>query len=223
MAKFAVAKGATEVREVRPVEHLAGIGGFIEFTWRAETFPVVSRIEIREWVTDHRYVNARIAMTGGLGSIQYRRVADDFEFTAIANMDLRTTRESPPAAPGPVSQPFYDGRMEGSPDNNFLIKMHFQCGDPDFLENNVRWFHPTNTVQQGVYQTCDEVILDQVRLLDSSRGKPPNGVLRYLITGHGSKPLQRWVGPHWTGGGAFGIGKKIQGQAPDVPVPEVPL
>ena len=209
--EFEVAKFATEARDVRPVEHLAGIGGFFEFTWRAETSPVLSRIEIREWAIEHHYINARLAMTGGLGSIQYDRVADTFDFTLIANMDLRTTRAQPPG-PGPSAQPFYDGRLEGSKDQDFKISAHFQCGDPSFLDGEQTAI-PIDTVSKGIYHACDEVVLDKVQLINSSRAKVALGVLRYLIKGHGSKPLQRWVGDTWVGGGAFGISKSLQGQA----------
>lgn len=208
MAK--IARGATGARSVREVQYLAGVGGAILFLWRAETANIQSRIEIEEWAIDHRYINARLPMTGGLGSIQYRRVADTFDFAVIAVMDLRTTRAQQPG-PGSSAQPFYDGRMEGNPSDDFLIKMEFQCGDPDFLRNPNSQPIPEPTIQPGVHLTCDEVILETVRLVNSARG---DDVLRYLIKGHGSKPLQRWAGRTWTGGGAFGISQPLQGQVP---------
>jgi len=217
----------TDIREVRPIEELPGIGGFIEFQWNTSTEDVLSRIEIEEFSLRHRYVNARLAMSGGLGSIQWDRVADATEFIVIAVMDLRTTRFGVADGHSPSRssrQPFYDGRMDGDPSRDFKISMHFQCGDSTFWDNPEQdtiarppeKFHPLGPIRSGIYQTIDEAILDDVLLVDSSRG---DDVLRYLIKGHGSTPIQRWVGETWTGGGAFGIGKFEQGQAVEPPPP----
>lgn len=214
---------ATDIRAVRPSEPIAGIGGFIEFKWNTDTDDVLSRIEIEEWSIKHRYVNARLAMSGGLGSIQWDRVADATEFIIMALMDLRTSRVAVAEGDGPARsslQPFYDGRMDGDASQDFKISMHFQCGDPTFWTNPEQQTiarPPEGPIRSGIYQTIDEAILDDVLLTDSSRGDEPDGMLRYLIKGHGSTPIQRWVGDVWTGGGAFGISKAEQGQTPPVP------
>ncbi len=223
---------ADKIRAVRPSEPIPGIGGFIEFKWNTDTADVLSRIEIEEWSLRHRYINARLAMSGGLGSIQYDRVADATEFTVMAVMDLRTTRFGAASGDTPnrsSRQPFYDGRMEGGAGQDFKISMHFQCGDSTFWDNPEQQtiarppekFSPLGPFRSGIYQTIDEAVIEDVLLVDSSRG---DDVLRYIIKGFGSTPIQRWVGEIWTGGGAFGISKAEQGQAPVVdPVVLPPL
>ena len=203
------------IRETREALPMRGIGGFMEFFWPKESGQPLSRIQIREWTIEHEYFNARLAMTGGIGSIQYRRVADSFSFTTIADMDLRTSREAYGGPDrGSVNQPFYDGRMEGRSENNFLIKMRFQCGDPTFwtdpdLQSIARVDEISGLPGHGIYHSSEQVILDLVTLVDSAHtGK----VLSYLIKGHGSRPLQRYAGQVWCGGGAFGLSGSLQEQ-----------
>ncbi len=196
-----------DIRETRDILPLRGIGGFLEFEWVTASSPPRpgsgERIEVRQWEIEHLYRNVEIPMSGGKGSISRRRVADDFRFTAIIPLDLRPVKKNPPA-PGPNSQPFYDGRFQGDPLGNFHIGIKFQCGDPTF------WSDPnSNTIARpeidparpGVFYFCEAILLEQVSLLTT-----PAKELVYQLKGSGSAPLERHVDTLHCGEGAFAFG-----------------
>ena len=125
------------IRDVRKTEPLRGVGGFLQFLPSRTTTqsPAGEKLEVRQWEIWHSYVNARIAKSGNFGSISRRRVADDFTFAAILDLDLTVVRENEPGASA-NNQPHYDGRLEGLEGDLYQISMWFQCGDPTF------WTHP---------------------------------------------------------------------------------
>lgn len=196
------------IRETEEILPLRGMGGFMEFEW--VTGAGVPRIDegeklaIQEWKIFHRYTNVKLAMSGGKGSMQKRRVIDDFDFITMVDLDL-----TPPILNGisakPNEQPFYDGRLQGVPAGKFHIGMRFQCGDPSF------WSHPelqsiarVDTSERGVFYWSDAVILDEAIAINASRGlDEPGSVVTYIVRGSGSAPLQRFINETTTGQGAF--------------------
>lgn len=193
------------IRDTREVEHLASVGGSIEFRWLGvpTKFPQSEILFVQRWEIDRKFTNARLAMSGGLGSIQRRRVADDFIFRAIVAVDLTTIRRS--IGIGPYHQPFLGGRLEGSTNANYMIAMNFRLGDPTFVTDpDYQTIHrPVGlALPNGVYYSCKEVTLERVVCITDIKGKK---VVGYLVTGAGSAPLRRNVGPIWTGSGAFGF------------------
>lgn len=203
------------IRDVRETLPVAGVGGHIEFEWGTAAAPPKpghgEKLEIQQWEIEHVYHNYEIAGSGGKGSIQRARVCDDFSFILALDLDLTPARQ--PAggnvAPGPNSQPFPDGRLEGYPAGQFRIGVQFQCGDPAFwLNPNFQATAPTTIIEQpdgdGPFWFCPEVVLDQVRAVNSARG---DGVVTCIVRGHGSAPLERWIGKVWCGSGAFGLDK----------------
>ena len=197
-------------RPTKETENLAGIGGFMQFSWGDKSSDAVVKNNILRWQIDHEYINARLPMTGGMGSISYRRVADDFTFVVLMNLNLRPMRGSPSTAPGRTS--FVDGQLEGAKEQSFLISVRWQCGDPTF------WTHPGHgqsifrheAAGRGLYYYCDSVILDRVVAINSARGQEEEGVVTYVVQGHGSAPLRRYVNDKWLGAGAFGLAREIQ-------------
>ena len=176
-------------RKTREIEHLCGVGGYIEFR-RSEpgtdyTPGGMEILDIQEWQIDHEYINVRLPMSGGQGSISHRRVADDFQFIAELDLDLTSTRNDATQAP------HMDDRLKGDADEDFRLAMTFHCGDPTF------WTHPRiQTIarpaetEKGVCYFCQEVVLDKVWVVNSARG---DDVVRYRIQGHGSTPLEYHV------------------------------
>jgi len=211
------------IRETREIEHLCGVGGYLEFSWSPGNYtPTAGElVDVQEWLIDHAYENHELAMSGGRGSMQRRRVIDDFRFVTIANMDLSKARANPERLPGPANmettQPFYDGRLEGTGSDKFQISMEFHCGDPTF------WTHPElqsiarpEQTSRGVFYFCESIMLDRVTILNSARGTDvPGAVVNFRIEGHGSTPLQRFVDAVWCGAGALNWDRKKQGMDKD--------
>jgi len=200
------------VRPTRPTEPLSGIGGYIEFRWPGAYFVEdrePERIEVLRWEIQRQFRNKELAMSGGYGSLQNRRVADGFRFTILVDLDLTPMRKAGVVpGPGPSTQPHIDGRMEGAPDDNFLIAIHFQAGDPTFYSQpNIQTIaRPPAAGRLGVYYFCPEVLLGEVVVVNISRGD----VVTYRITGVGSAPLRRYVDARWCGAGALGIAQADQ-------------
>jgi hypothetical protein len=206
-----------QIRDVFANEPVSGVGGFIEVAWPdavQSQHETLERLHIREWEIDHQYRNVELPMSGGFGSIQRRRVADDFRFATIVDFDLRLPRVH--GVGNNLKQPFYDGKLEGGISSDparggFLISMEFHIGDPGF------WINPgtapiateTPQVFDGPHYRCNSVILDRVITLNSCN--PPKAV-RCVIEGHGSSPLRRYIGSEWLGAGAFGFSQALQGQ-----------
>ena len=208
-----------DIREDREIEHLRGVGGFIEFKWPTETpIQTYQRLEIKQWEIWHAFVNARMAESGGHGSLTRYRVADDFTFAVLIDIDLTPTRSIGPA-PGSRSQPYYDGRMEGLQADDFHIAIRFQCGDPTFythpeMQSIARPAHkypPGSEFTSGLQYRCKEVLLDKVYIINSARGTDvPGAVVTCRVDGSGSAPLERWVDDIWCGAGALGISQALQ-------------
>ena len=204
---------ATIIRPTYEILPLRGIGGCLWFRWPLGygTEPDYERLEIEQWEIIHKYRNVELAMSGGRGSIQRRRVADDFEFIVSLDLDLtpvRTARIT--IGPSPNGKtPFIDGRLEGRPAYKFGIGVIFQCGDPTFWNQpdlrSIARPYP-DLARTGVQYRCDSVVLDEVRTVDSSRG---DDVVRCLVRGSGSAPLQRWIDDTWCGEGALGFDQRV--------------
>jgi hypothetical protein len=187
-------------RETREINHLAGIGGFLKFQKK----PVRRRdpispgdtgdpagfdpnageiLDVGLWELLHRYRNVELPLSGGKGSIQRRRVADDYNFLALVSLDLKK------------AEPFidHDSHLEGDPSSEtpYGIALRFQCGDPEFHRS-----------REGLFYFSPAVLLDEVKIIDSSVG---DDVLRFIVRGSGSAPLERFNGTRLpVGTGAFG-------------------
>lgn len=201
------------IRMTREVEQLPGIGGTLEFKWlNSSEFPGTDTLYVKRWRILRRFITVRLPMSSGKGSLQYRRVADGFDFLAAVDLDLTPIRVRD-SGPGPFSQPFADGRLEGPIAEHFSVSMKFLCGDPTFVSHPPmrgigrpsRTFPRGSDLLDGVYYSCKEVTLDTVECLNSSGG---DDVVEYLIAGHGSAPLRRNA-PAWTGTGAFGLAESL--------------
>ena len=214
---------AVDIRRTYEIMPLRGIGGCLWFRWPLEggTQPDYERLEIEQWEIFHKYRNLELAMSGGRGSIQRRRVADDFEFVLALDLDLTPVRTTAiTIGPNPNGKtPFIDGRLEGVPSRQFRIEVIFQCGDPTFWNQpdlrSIARPHPDPNIR-GVYYACNSVVLDEVRTIDSSRG---DDVVRCIVRGSGSAPLERWIStgqasapdqlePGWCGEGALGFDQR---------------
>jgi len=208
-----------DIREDREIEHLRGVGGFIEFKWPSDTVVVnYQRLEIKQWEIWHALINARMAESGGHGSLTRYRVADDFTFAVLIDIDLKPYREIE-LSNGSNRQPFYDGRMEGLQADDFHIAIRFQCGDPTFyeypeLQSIARPAHkypPGSQFTTGLQYRCKEVLLDKVYIINSARGTDvPGAVVTCRVDGSGSAPLERWVDDIWCGAGSLGISQDPQ-------------
>jgi hypothetical protein len=197
-----------DIRETREIEHLCGIGGYIEFRRSQPGTPytpsAMEILEIQEWRIEHEYINVRLPMSGGEGSISRRRVADDFQFVAELDLDLTPARKvltPEEIAAGVTGDPHLDDRLNGHPDDEFRLAMTFHCGDPTF------WTHPKvrsiarpAETEKGVTYFCEEVLLNKVCPVNSARG---DDVVRYRIQGEGSAPLQRLINDRVLGMGAL--------------------
>jgi len=210
-----------EPRDVRVTWPIAGIGGFLDVEWvssgtgSTQTTGGPGKLEVERWELNHDYDNAELPLSGGKGSMTRYRAGDDFEFTCIVLLDMR------PAAAGGTEntfngQPFLDGRLEGHAeiDTNFHFSLRLQCGDPSFWVNAARRHQPIPVdvgPRKGVYYFCPRVILTQTRTLDSSKGKPPDGLLRAIVRGKGSTPLERWVDDVMIARGGLGFDQPGEG------------
>jgi hypothetical protein len=198
-----------DIRETREVEHLAGIGGYLQFATGGTGDRVEGRVEVQLWEIDRTLVSVRLPLSGGFGSVQWRRVAEDWNFRAILALDMRLARLGNDTDNRLNKQPHIDGRLEGTPQDNFLLEAVFNCGDPTFLTNpELPSIFRVAETGKGVHYKAKEVLLARVRCVDSSGG---DDVVRYFATGNGSSPLQRFVGTQFAGAGAFGIARGVQG------------
>ena len=180
------------------------MGGFIAFREKAAYTKIPSHhdgdhLKIGRWEIEHIYHNVEIPQSGNYGSETIERVGGGFRFVAAVDIDLLPMQGKDPA-PGPNSQPFYDGRLEGPKDKGFQLEMKFQLGDPSFLE--FPGAIPTKSDSRGIYYYCDGVVLDRVRTVNPVRVP---GVVTCIIEGRGSRPLQRYVASEWCGAGVFGF------------------
>jgi len=209
------------IRDDRLTWPIAGHGGFLEFFWpsgRADpggTKPDPSganpehtaesihpnndyaeRLEVQEWTVQPAYRYLEVAGSGNFGSIMRRRVVADFKWTANIDLDLRPVRDGSPAN-NANPQPYFEGRLEGNMHDHFQIAMRFQVGDPS-LEVPCE-----DTPLVGMFYFCPHVMLDDVLLRNPVKDR---GVVRCVVRGSGSAPLQRWVDGVQTGGaGGFGF------------------
>jgi hypothetical protein len=202
------------IRQTREVIQLPGVGGTMEFAWFGVGLPTEFRgttsLFVKRWRIIPKYINARLAMSGGKGSLQYRRVAVGFDFIATVDLDLTVLAGSRDPGPGPHAQSFVDGRLEGHPNGDFQVSMRFLCGDPTFVSDpelqsifrTSRTFPVGSSLLDGLYYSCKEVILDTVECDNSAEG---DDVVGYVVRGHGSAPLKRNIGRVWAGAGAFGL------------------
>lgn len=208
------------IRDTREILPLCGVGGCLEFSWTSiipdpengnpsDTMIYERLMEVEQWEIHHRYRNVELPMSGGFGSLSRRRVADDFQFVAIAAMDLTGAREAlGEFGPNLTNQPFIDGRLRGYPTSAYHVGIKFNCGDPTFWTNpEAQSIARPAKNGEGVFYYCQGVLLDEVRVLDSSRG---DDVVRCIVTGSGSAPLRRYVGEVHYGNGAFDLLKVIK-------------
>lgn len=189
-----------------------GLGGFMQFSWPEFTdHPGPERLAIRQWELQHIYHTVELYMSGGFGSAQEDRVADHFKFTVAMDLDRQILAQRNPIGPGPVNSPFLDSRLEGAAAAEYKIKIRLHCGDPSFathpdLQSILReWtFAEVAGEDSGLYYQCDRVSLDEIFKLNSARG---DKVVKVIIKGSGSAPLDRYLNGQWCGSGAFGLPK----------------
>lgn len=215
------------IRSTREIEHLCGVGGHLTFQWEGwkehvTDFPFPEILEVQQWEIDREFLNARLPMSGGYGSISYRRVADDFVFAAVLDMDLTSARQAKTVAgttreisSHPRTHPFVDGKLEGHRERKFRVSIRFNCGDRSFWEQPeiqgiARPLSPQEGLLRGVHYYCDSVLLKHVYVVNSSKG---DSVTRYVVHGQGSAPLRRYIDTVWCGAGAIGLSQTAQGHA----------
>ncbi len=190
---------------------IAGVGGFLSF----EPLSIVGgsgvdpagrlseRLHIEEWEIQHTFRNVELPMSGGRGSIQRRRVSDDFRFSTIVPLDTSNVRGGS-VADTARRQPFYDGRMRGEPLGLYQISVRFQCGDtsfPDTLESRtISSSAADDPFNPGAYYLCEQVLLENVRIVNSARG---DDVVMCVVRGLGSAPLRRYYNGTYCGAGAL--------------------
>ena len=199
------------IRETRETEHIPGIGGFLEFQWPDFTDPSDPElVEVRQWEIQRRIITVSLPESGNHGALSKYRVADDFIFFAVLDLDATPVRtEGIPRIPGFKGQPFIDGRLEGDANEQFKISMRFQLGDPTFItQPNSNTLARTRTAARGIFYYCDSVILEEVRTITSAKG---DAVVSYVVKGSGSAPLRRYIDTQWAGAGAFGLARAVQG------------
>lgn len=197
------------IRQTREVEHLAGIGGYLQFATGGTGDRVEGQVEVELWEIDRTLVSVRLPLSGGFGCVQWRRVSEEWNFRAILALDMRFARLGNDTDNRMNKQPHIDGRLEGLPQDKFLLEALFNVGDPTFLTHpELRSIFRVAETDRGVHYKAKEVLLANVRCVDSSGG---DDVVRYFATGKGSSPLQRFVAGQFAGAGAFGIERGVQG------------
>ena len=211
-----MARNPDPFRDVREVWPIRGIGGFMEVEWanadsNAPSNPVQGKgdkLEIQEWRIDHKYINARLPISGGKGSPSKRRVCDDFTWAAKLNFDLLKTL-SDGIGVGFGHQPFVDGQLEGkaNPQAMYHLGIRFQCGDPTWYSDDdlQSVFRPPEK-DAGVFYFCPRVILTNVETINNAKGGTDgSGLVHVIARGEGSAPLERWIGPSNVGKGGLGF------------------
>ena len=215
-----------QLRDERPFEAMVGYGGYVGFNWSTinktpgpdDPYIVPGTkpgrpnsghdiLNVHRWQLEHEYETLAIYGSGGNGSPIRRRVFTDFRFSIWLPMNLHVARPPTTPAKGPMSQPFMEGRLEGYPHYQFRIAIWFLCGDPSWWSNpEMQSVVPVITDQMGVFHYCHSVLIDKVVETDSSEQAGSDGdVVTYLVTGHGSAPLQRFVNNNDCGYGGLGI------------------
>lgn len=196
-----------EIRDVIRAFPMASVGGFIGFQWPPTDYTAgreLEKLQIARWEIEHVFHNVELPMSGGFGSIQRRRVCDDFRFTIWLDLDL-TPAINEPSKVGPQpnnTQPFLDGRLQGAPSRQFRIAIRFQCGDGSLVSPLRKSIHPITVgpLFKGLHYFCQSVLLDSVITETPVRAKK---VIKCVIKGHGSAPLERWYFGTFCGAGAF--------------------
>ncbi len=194
------------MRDVIRTFPIAGIGGFIGFEWPSSDYTAgreLDKLQIARWELEHIFHTVELPMSGGYGSIQRRRVCDDFRFTIWLDLDLTPVVTEPAnVGPGSNSQPFFDGRLQGAPSRQFRIAIRFQCGDAALVSPLRSSVHPVTVGARftGLYYFCQSVMLDSVITETPVRAKK---VIKCVIKGHGSAPLERWYFGTFCGAGAY--------------------
>ena len=219
------------VRDDRLTWPWSGVGGYLEFYWPYGKFDpkptptgssrptatsagaikpnheYMERLEVQKWTVQPIYRNLEIGGSGGFGSLRRRRVVADFKWTANIDLDLTPVKDGS-VRHNSNRQPYLEGRLEGNKVDHFQIAMKFQVGDPS-LEVPAT---VAGVGISGMFYFCPRVMLDDVHVSNSIR--PPT-VIRCIVRGSGSAPLQRWVDGTQTGGAggfAFAHGDLLTGQ-----------
>ena len=215
------------IRDDRLTWPFAGTGGFLEFSWpeggephqsvpgssdvpqsvdsiekARPTWDYRERLEVLEWTVQPIYRDLEIAGSGNFGSIMRRRVVADFKWTANIDLDL-TPSLATFRNVNSSNQIVYEARMEGNKLNHFQIGMRFQIGDPSLQVPAL-----DAPAESGLYYWCPAVMLNDVLLRNPVKDR---GVVRCVVRGSGSAPLERWMDGKVLGAGAFGFTLEQQG------------
>ncbi len=192
---------ATDVRDVRPIWPVQGVGGHLKVEWVGsgietdiETFEPAN-LEVERWEIIHDNDIAELPLSGGEGAMTRYLVGDDFEVICNVLLDMKPAKIAGSANTF-AGQPFLDGRLQGNvaADANFHLGLTLQVGDPAIWVNAPRGVPVENVEPRtGLQYRCQRVLLRQTRTLDASQGKPPDGCVRSVVRIAGSAPLERWI------------------------------
>ncbi len=193
-------------RDTREIVAVGGVGGWLEFNVpttepdrliqddgkaRIDHRDNPTRLDVVQWEIEHDYTNKLLHISGGGGSASRRRVNDDWRFTAVVQFDASYVL-SPEHVDYKPDSPFPDDKFHGIEKAKFIVGIRFAIGE--FTR------FPTG---QAPFYFCPEVLLQRVSVVDTSDMENPD-IVRFLVKGEGSAPLERWIGDVRKGIGAIG-------------------
>ncbi|KKK95848.1 hypothetical protein LCGC14_2668690 [marine sediment metagenome] len=207
---------ADQIRAVRETLPVAGVGGFLTAAWpltrdaqledKGQSPFVDESFEVSEWRLRHLYINVEIPMSGNFGAMTVRRVAEGFEFVALAPFDRTPLgRQGSFQDFAPEGTPFMDARLQSLKEVNYDFMLTLNIGDAsEYLPNRPESIgRLQNPLGFGAYYFCDSVKLEEVTLVNLTGDKP--GIVRWFIRGVGSSPLRRYHDTEYHGAGSFGF------------------